>query len=204
MLTREEVSFLQSQGLSSTDVFDTKGRSPRVVRDEARAAGKRILLGVPCQAAGHRLRTRAGHCVQCDPSKIAYQQRTEVPGDVYLAVSSSLGWVKIGSTTNIAQRRYKINFDAYGGASDWKLVFFLRVSDHGRLELAAHAALSRFAVDAPYIKDGRKQVSRECFGCSDLLAVKTIIDCAGRGGHRVETDWRDQNHHWQGQRTKDR
>lgn len=92
MLTREEMLFLQSQGMSPGDVFDTKGRPPKAVKDEAKSAGKRLLLGAPCQAKGHRLRTRAGHCVQCDPSKIAYQRRTEVPGDVYLAVSKSLGW----------------------------------------------------------------------------------------------------------------
>lgn len=82
MLTKEEMRFMQSQGIAPDDVFDTKGRSPKAVKVEAKAAGKRLLLGAPCQAAGHRLRTRAGHCVQCDPSKIAYQRRTEVPGDV--------------------------------------------------------------------------------------------------------------------------
>lgn len=196
MLTKEEVGFLRSQGMSADDVFDTKGRSPKAVKVEAKAAGKRLLLGSPCQAAGHRLRTRAGHCVQCDPSKIAYQHRTEVPGDVYLAVSKSLGWVKIGSSTNISQRRYKLNFDAYGGADDWKLVFYVRASDHGRLELAVHSALSRYAVEAAYIKDGQHQVSRECFKCADLVALNAIVDCAARGKHQVEQDWKNPDYLW--------
>ncbi|MGB3540707.1 MAG: GIY-YIG nuclease family protein [Mesorhizobium sp.] len=196
MLTEEELLFLQSQGMSADDVFDTKGRPPKAVRDEAKAAGKRLLLGVPCQAAGHRLRTRAGHCVQCDSSKIAYQRRTEVPGDVYLAVSKALGWVKIGSTTNIAQRRYKLNFDAYGGADDWTLAFYVHSSNHGHLELAVHSALARYAIEAVYIKDGHRQVSRECFNCSDLVALNAIVDCAARGGHRVEQDWKNPNYRW--------
>lgn len=196
MLTKEEVRFLQSQRMSPDDVFDAKGRPPKAVKDEAKAAGKRLLLGIPCRVAGHRLRTRAGHCVQCDPSKIAYQRRTEVPGDVYLAVSKSLGWVKVGSSTNIAQRSYKLNFDAYGGADDWTLAFYVRASDHGRLELAVHSVLSRYAVEAVYIKDGRQQVSRECFKCADLIALKAIVDCAARGDHKVDQDWRNPSHQW--------
>lgn len=194
MLTTAELEFLSSQGLSAIDVFDTKGRSPKSVKEDAKALGKAILLGAPCQAAGHRLRTRSGHCAQCDSSKIAYQRRTEVQSDVYVAISNSLGWVKVGSSTNISARQYKLNFDAYGGATDWKLIFFVRAERGGRLELAAHSALSQFCIEAEYTKDGQLQVSRECFSCSEHVAVQTIMDCAKSGNHRIAFICKDREY----------
>lgn len=194
MLTNAELKFLASQGLSEDDVFDARGHTTQRARELAKESGKTLLVGSPCRKAGHRLRTRSNHCAQCDSKQIAYQSRTALSSDVYVAVSPSLGWVKIGSSANITQRRYKLNFDAYGGANDWKLIFFVRTDEGGRLELAVHSALAQFAVSSEYVKDGKRQVSRECFQCSDLRAVNTLLECAKAGGHRIASDWRDRGH----------
>jgi hypothetical protein len=196
MLTKSELEFLNSQGLDASQVFDAKGRAPIEVKDEAKRLGKKIILGVPCAAAGHRLRTRYGHCAQCNPAHLGYQNRASVQGDVYIAVSPSLRWTKVGSTTNRDQRFAKLNFDAYGTAHDWKPVFWVTTEQSGKIELDVHRSLRRYSVEATYVKDGKPQVSRECFSCSAVVAMNAVVESIRRGRYRTSGQWMDQRHQW--------
>lgn len=58
----------------------------------------------------------------------------------------------MGSTINREQRFAKLNFDAYGNARDWKPVFWITTEESGRIELDTHRMLSRYSVDATYIR----------------------------------------------------
>jgi len=196
VLTKSELLFLKTQGLSAGDVFDTKGRSVKEVKEEAKALGKVLVVGVPCGSGGHRLRTRHGHCVQCKPATLGYLKRVSVFGDVYVAVSQSLKWTKVGSTTNREQRFAKLNFDAYGNASDWRPVFWITAEQSGRIELDAHRMLSRYSVEATYTKDGKPQASRECFACSAIVAMNAIVNLIARQGYRTTRHWRDEQYRW--------
>src|SRR5262245_57142914 len=108
MLAQGELLFLARYHLSEDDVFDGRGYSQAGARAVAKAAGKILVLGSPCRAYGHRLRTRPGHCAQCDPKKIAYQQRFVEPGYVYIAGSLDGRMMKIGSCVNVPQRENQI------------------------------------------------------------------------------------------------
>lgn len=83
----DELEFLKRHGVKLEEVHDGQRQSQARRRTEAERLGKTLVLGPPCQAANHRLRTRAGHCVQCDPKKLAYQTRHTAPGYVYIAGS---------------------------------------------------------------------------------------------------------------------
>lgn len=196
MLTKSELEFLSSQGLDASQVFDAKGRAPAEIKDEAKRLGKKIILGVPCAAAGHRLRTRYGHCAQCKPANLGFQNRAAVQGDVYIAVSPSLRWTKVGSTTNRDQRFAKLNFDAYGTARDWKPVFWVTTEQSGKIELDVHRSLSRYGVEATYVKDGKPQVSRECFKCSAVIAMNAVVESIRRGRYKTLEQWMDQRYQW--------
>src|SRR5437016_2824107 len=100
MLT-DELRFLWRHGFASDDVYDGRGQSQAYRRQAAKAAGKFFVLGEPCRAKGHRLRTRSHHCVQCDPKKIAFQRRYNSPGYVYIAGSMSGRVIKIGTAIDI-------------------------------------------------------------------------------------------------------
>jgi len=69
ILTDFEKIFLTSQGLGPDDVMDVRGISHRYLFRRIEEEGKTIALESKCRAAGHRLRLRRGHCVQCDTSK---------------------------------------------------------------------------------------------------------------------------------------
>src|SRR5205809_898355 len=73
ILTDSEHSFLASQGLDSDDVMDVRGLPQWLWFRRIEKEGKIVALGSRCRAGGHRLRSRRGHCVQCDTSKLGFQ-----------------------------------------------------------------------------------------------------------------------------------
>lgn len=177
-LSSDELAFLKSQGLTSSNVFDCRGRSIASCKGQAKAEGKDILIGTKCARAGHRLRSRGGQCVQCDTRNLAYQGRKSLSGNVYLAHSASRQLVKIGFSTSIHLRENKLNYDSVGGASDWKLIFYVTAPRAGELEIQIHKTLQQFNKHLPYVKDGLEQISKECFTCLPKDAVKAILLCA--------------------------
>ncbi|WP_142114563.1 hypothetical protein [Bosea sp. AK1] len=189
-LTRDELFFLTRQGLTDQHVLDGRRMSKEQIRLVAKDQGKSVVLGSACAKAGHRLRTRSGHCVQCDPAKLGYQKRHRAQSEVYIAISRSSGLVKVGNSTNCDVRISKINFDGVGGTKDWQLIFRLPVEEGGRLEIETQVLLSEYMVVTSYMKDGRPQDSRECFRCSPGRALEAILRAAQSGGHVIGEPWR--------------
>lgn len=195
-LSKGELEFLRAQGLDSTAVYDCQGRSIASCKDEAKALGKSVLLHGSCGKAGHRLKSRYGHCVQCDTSKLAYQARKSRAGCVYVAYSRSTKLTKVGFSSNISVREDKINFDAVGGVSDWRLVFYLKSQSAGEIEVGVHDKLAGLKVDRNYVKDGKTQTSKECFDCFPLQAVDSIIEFAKLNGLEMNSHWRQPGFDW--------
>src|ERR1700733_2095023 len=109
VLSATEIRFLASHGYSEDDVYNGLYQSKDDRAAAAKKAGKHLVLaGVVgrgnCRELSHRLRTRAGHCIQCKPLNIAFQRREDTPGYVYIAGSLSDRIIKIGTTGNIVQR----------------------------------------------------------------------------------------------------
>jgi hypothetical protein len=195
-LTESELDFLRSQGLSLLDIFDCRGRSIAACKDEAKKIGQRILLHGTCSKGGHRLKTRYGHCVQCDTSKIAFQGRKSASGVVYVMYSHKAKLTKIGYSANIDIREDKVRYDSLAGATDWTLVFYLRSGSAGRLELEVHRSLSEFRVKETYVKDGKNQTTRECYACRPLLAVNKIVIFAKVNDLELVSHWRLERFNW--------
>ncbi len=189
-LTHAELVFLTSQGLTDADVLDGRRMSKEQARLVAKDRDLAVVLGAACAKAGHRLRTRSGHCVQCDTAKLGYQKRHLEPKDLYIAFSRRAGLIKIGSSNSVDVRINKINFEGVGGATDWKLIFRIPAREGQRLETEVQALLSEHLMPTSYIKDGRQRNSRECFKCSAAQALEAVLHAAQRGGHDLGTPWR--------------
>jgi hypothetical protein len=200
MLTKDELLFLQHHGFSADDVYDAKGRSPASCKDEAKRQGKSIIIGTPCGAKGHRLRGRSGgHCAQCRPAILGYAKRNSKPAQIYIAVSDRLGLIKVGSSEDATERAARLNFEMLGGASDWRMVFYASAPEAGRLEFAVHKALANSTVPLVYNKgEGRDQISRECFKCSALKALNSIIESSKALDLPLERVWRIGSYDWTG------
>ena len=101
-LTNEQITFLKSQGIAPAQLFDASHTKSKADREAQMDALELSLYfgGAACAKGGHTLRTKAGHCIQCDTSKIAYQLRHSASGYVYLAYSQSKKLTKVGFTKN--------------------------------------------------------------------------------------------------------
>jgi T5orf172 domain len=177
VLTESEILFLGRHGLTPDDVFDGRYLSRDDARWRAKELGKTLVLGSPCRAKGHRLRTRPGHCAQCDPKKIAYQQRFSAPAFVYIAGSLTGRVVKIGSCIDVPQREHQMQAESYGGYCDWKVLFHtVSIPEAGRIEHNARSSLHSYRINGPYYKDGSRQIADELLKCSFGEALRALSD----------------------------
>lgn len=183
MLTEVELAFLISQNLTAEDVYDARGQKAKDWKNAAQDLDKPVILGSPCMKGNHRLRTRAGHCIQCDPKKIAYQKRHQLPGYVYVAGSPSSRILKIGTTGDMDQRVASLRGQAYGDIADWEILFRVWVANAGMVEGRAQALLRRFKISRTYRKDGREQVASELLQATAGMAINAIWVAIGRENH---------------------
>ena len=160
-LTREEIAFLIHHGFQQDEIYDARLHRVAVWQAKAKEMGFVLVLGSPCKKAGHRIRTRANHCVQCDTSKIAYVTRHNLPGYVYIAATVNGALFKIGSAIDIEQRERNLRNHCYGGFADWTIVATAKVENRGQTEQNALRGLKDFFLERPYNKDGKEQIARE-------------------------------------------
>jgi len=196
VLTKDEVSFLESQGLSPFDVFDGRAISSIPSRGSlAKEAYKLIVLRDPRRShCGHRLTTRKGHCVECDTAKIAYASRHGAPGFVYIAGSKRLGCIKIGTTQNVYQRLDNLNGQSTAGANDWRLLFYVKFERAGAVETLAHSFLPKPTTSRTTFKDGHDQEAKEIFECCFQDAYKAIARAATELGLKPTSQaWRSKD-----------
>lgn len=189
VFTDSELWFLSRYGFSTDDVYDGRGESQATRRRRAKAAGKFLILGSPCQAQGHRLRTRSHHCVQCDPKKIAFQRRYNSPGYVYIAGSLSGGVIKIGTAIDITQRENQLRAEQHAGFSDWEVLFFIKVTEAGRVEHDASVRVKGRKVYKNYFKDGISQTATEVLECSFSAARTAVVETVGEIANYETWQW---------------
>jgi hypothetical protein len=190
--TSEELAFLRRHNFTEGDVHDGRRQGKRLREYYAREAGKVLILtSVRCRAMGHRIRTRAGHCAQCNPASIAFTARENSPGNVYIAGSLSGRLIKIGTTGDIAQRMRQLRAQQYGGFGDWSVLISIRVNDAGQVERGVSSQIRGKRVFNGYIKDGREQVAIELIQCSFSAAFKALSNAVG--GIPRSQYWLDQN-----------
>jgi len=189
MLTDSELYFLSSVGLSPEDAFDARGLPQWLWRKRAGDEGKTLALGNPCTNGGHRLKTRGGHCVQCDPKKLAYQRRFSAEQYVYIAGSQSGKLIKIGTCEHCGQRERQLRTEGYGGVSDWEFLYCVKVRNAGEIEHATRTRLSKYIATArPYWKDNVEQCAIELLTCSFSLARRALEEISANA--KVKEPWK--------------
>jgi hypothetical protein len=168
-LDKSQLRFLKDQGVALSQVFDASGLSTSERRQRMEALEKKFYFGgTACRAAGHTLRTKAGHCIQCDTSKIAYQLRSSQGRHVYVAYSNEGACAKVGTTSLEPEERiYSLCASDYGGFSDWRLVDSRYLAmNAGAAEFSVHAELEPFQSPVGYYKTNDMWVEcREIFFC---------------------------------------
>ena len=172
MLNSNERVFLENIGYDSTSVFDGRYMTAKDAKARAKQEGCDLMLGSPCAKAGHRIRTRHGHCLQCDTSKLAHFTRYSQDGYVYIARSKSHKLIKIGVCSDISRRETSLN--GYANANDWEMCLYFWAKSCGRIEQKIQNELSKYSTLISYSKHGRPQEAKEVFTCSFVQAYDAL------------------------------
>ena len=166
-LTKSQLAFIQRMQLDSYSLFDASGLRARDWKLQMKELGKLVAFGVtPCSAGGHSLRTRAGHCLQCNTANLSFLKRMSDRGEVYVAWSSGAKLAKIGLSQNSYSRLESLNYFKYGGVSDWEMKLIYECDNAGTVEFEAHRQLSAFAKNGiSYMNGNVERFCTEIFKC---------------------------------------
>jgi hypothetical protein len=176
-LSRVEADFLVRHSIPDAWVFDAKGMPRSIYRELMRASGHILATGVtPCRAAGHRLRTRAGHCVVCKPVNLLFLLRYHIPMDVYVARSFDLELAKIGVADDAAERIRSLNKEGYAGGYDWELYDSIHCRNAARVEGAVAVQFRESQRPIHWIKHGLPATAIEIFDEPPDVLMDALID----------------------------
>ncbi|OAF16639.1 hypothetical protein AYJ54_37800 [Bradyrhizobium centrolobii] len=173
-LTADELAFLLRQGLGPDDVLDVRRMTRSYWFQEIKRLNKTIALGSACKKGGHRLRSRKGHCVQCDSSKIAFAGRHDLTQYLYIAGSLRARLIKIGVCKDLRQRIRQICTERHGDARDWEVIYAVEIERAGEIEERVLSRLGHFAIHSHYWKNGSLQQSIELRRCSISQALEAM------------------------------
>jgi hypothetical protein len=186
-LTKEQLDFLAKHNVSLKYVFDATGLSKTEYRPIMKELNKYIAFNVtPCNKSGHELRTRSGHCVQCNTAHLAFQKRNDSSGITYIAGSINGEVIKVGFTKAVEIRSKSLNRSNYAGYNDWEILFAIESGDAGRIETKANATLYKYAYSTDYEHDGHWQDSHETYHCSYSNAKKIVLDICDENDYKFE------------------
>jgi hypothetical protein len=186
-LTREQIDFLQEQGIDLKYVFNADGFSKVEYRSLMKELNKLIAFNVsPCQSKGHTLRTRSGHCCQCNTAALGFQKRNDCEGIVYIAGTLTGKLMKIGFSKAVEVREESLNRTRYAGFLDWKILLALRSKDAGRIENKANSLLRPYAYSTDYKHDGHLQDSKETYFCAYSKAKEILQNAYQAEGFVVD------------------
>ena len=170
--------------MTTDSTFDATGLRTAEYKSRMKELDKTVAYGVtPCKKYNHRLRTSAGHCIQCNPASIAVITRYYKEGYVYIMSSRDAKAIKVGFSLDTKNRVQQLNTKGYGGASDWKLIYEAKAPEAGRIEHEVHSRLSKYKKDLQHIEWNKLVTCQETFSCSSEFAVAQIKDILkSRGG----------------------
>ena len=183
-LSPEQLAFLAAHGIPPGTVFDASGMRRSAYQRTMAEKGRAFAYGVGiCNRLHRAIRTRAGHCIQCNPARIAFALRDDISAFVYIAGSARAELIKVGLTTDLDARQRNLRIERWAGCSDWQVLAFVECPEAGRAERAAHALLSTWSTSCEYSQGGTRHQSCEVFRCDfadardALLAVRPQGAC---------------------------
>ena len=192
-LSNEQEQFLIKHGKGENLLFNANGMSRDTYRARMKKEGKKVAYNVtPCHS-GHTLRTRHGHCIQCDKARIAFVTRNA--GTLYLAGSRSGKLFKVGFTKSKKIREESLNKknEGYAGLNDWEILLYFESIMAGEVEQKVHALLLEFKTLKSYYHEGKMQEAKELFDCPYLKLKEAIIFSLNSTGEELSII-KEKNH----------
>ena len=136
---------------------------------------KLIAYNTPPCKNGHTLRTRSGHCPQCNTACLRFLQRSSEKGFVYIAAGLKGKICKVGFTSSVPTRAESLNRTSYANLQDWEILFAIQSDNAGKIEEAVKSTLYQYADTLDYDHDGKLQSASELLRCNYLKIKETIL-----------------------------
>lgn len=175
-LTEDQLWFLAAHGIPFSSLFDASAMGRAAYQAAMEKDGRYFAFGVSrCKRNHHSIRTRAGHCIQCNHAAIAIALREDADAYVYVAASRGAELIKVGLTTDLHDRRRNLNIERWSDHSDWQMLAFADCPQAGRVERSVHNRLSIWATSCEYIQGGRRHRSYEVFNCNFVDARDAML-----------------------------
>jgi hypothetical protein len=118
-----------------------------------------------CINCSGTLRARTNACIQCNPAAVGFIRNHTRAKHIYIAGSRYRRILKIGSSSNPKNLRKRIvilNTISYAGASDWRLLCHVQLSNAAEVEHKLLDFLSVFSQNDFYKNGGQSVKSKEC------------------------------------------
>lgn len=174
-LNTEQLQFLNHHKIDIDKTFDASGMRREFYQVLMKEQNKIIAYGVsPCAKRGHTLRTRAGHCAQCNTHVISKMKEYVEVGFVYIAGSVALQCIKVGFTSNPIDRAITVNKTKYGNSNDWQLLCKCECEEGGMIEKEVQKLLGLYRTNNKYFHDGHQQETSELFTCGYPKAIEAL------------------------------
>lgn len=175
-LSKSQLRFLDNHNVPLEKLFDAKGLKKKEYRTKMKELNKAVAFNVvPCRKKGHTLRSRSGHCVQCNTAYLAFQKRNDSKGIVYIAESIKGHIIKVGYSKSFKTRSESLNRTEYAGFSDWIIKFAVESKNAGKIEHKISAILNEHSKKIEYEHDNHLQIATEIYDCSFHLAKEELL-----------------------------
>jgi hypothetical protein len=164
LFSEDELGFLRRHAISLSEIYDGRKVPAGQSKINAQRLGKSFILAGQCQKnANHRLKTRARHCIQCEPKYITFMKRETMPAWVYIALANKGRVFKVGLTGDLSQRAGSLCQQQYGGFFDWRMIIASNVKNAGEVERRLAKAIGIRPVTGYYEKDYSTQTAIEMY-----------------------------------------
>jgi hypothetical protein len=176
-LTSNQIDFLKSHNIPLSSVFDASGMRTSDWKEWMKDHEFQFAHGVSeCKNRHESIRTRAGHCIQCDHTRIAFMKRNDQEGSIFVAGSASCRLLKLTNASDSHGRLDTLNSQRYGQVADWVMLANAKlVKNAGSVEAVIASRLERFRVGGVYYeKQGRHQQCYDLFACSISTALREL------------------------------
>lgn len=186
-LSKEQLEFLNKHNVPLEKVYDANGYSKSYYQDIMKRQGKIVAFNVSaCKANGHTLRTRSGHCAQCNTIHLEFQKRHDYSGIIYIAGSKDGSILKVGYSKALEIRSKSLIRTKYAGFKDWEIIFGLFSPTAGQIESQIKFKLKKYSRAFNYEHDGKLQDADEIYSCSFAKAKPVLIQICEDYFHNYE------------------
>jgi len=166
-LTDDELRFLYTQRIDESAVMDCSSMRPLHYKWAMEEEGYLWCISATYCYNGHRLRSRPGHRIQCDTSRIAFVKRHHEAAYIYIAGSLASKVVKVGNAIWPERGVGALNTRYYGGITDWVIPNHINFESAGKIEFEIHGGLYGYRCGVT-----------EIFRCNYELARKALAEAS--------------------------